>query len=198
MPKSGKYSLNRLECTMNFSAAIIAGGQSRRFGSDKALYIYNGKPLMQWVIDSLVDSDDRFIVANADYPQFLLPVYGDVLEPNGPLVGIYSALQYAKFEWLAVAACDMPFLTKDYWRLLLSKRENSQVVILKSKHGLQPLAALYHVSIKEIIEKQLSEKKYSVQEMLAIAKLKIIDIKESGIDEKTMSNFNYKKDLKSL
>ena len=183
---------------MEFSAAILAGGQSRRFGSDKALYEYNGKPLMQWVIDSLSESSDLFIVANKSYPQFSLPVYEDLLEPNGPLVGIYSALQFAKFDWLAIAACDMPFLTKDYWRLLLAKNKDSQAVVLRSGRGLQPLAALYHVKIKETIEKQLLQKRYSVQEMFALLKPLIIDIQESGIEEKTFSNFNYKNDFSSL
>lgn len=183
---------------MEFSAAIIAGGKSRRFGSDKALFEYKGKPLLQWVVDSFEESDDLFIVANKSYPEFSLPLYGDVLEPNGPLVGIYTALQYAKYEWLGVAACDMPFLSKDYWQLLLSEREDSQAVIIKSERGLQPLAALYHSSISEAIKKQIAQKKYSVQDMLAQAKVKIIDIKQARISEKTFANFNYIEDSKSL
>lgn len=181
-----------------YSAAILAGGKSKRFGSDKALYLYKDKPLLKWVLDSFGDIEDRFIVANKEYPAFNLKIHSDIISSQGPLSGIYTGLSYAKNDWLAVAACDMPLLNNGYWQALFSYTEGYQAVVVKTKHGLEPLAAFYHLSILELIKSQIEKKEYSVQKLLAMLELATIDISEINQDSKILSNFNYLKDFKNL
>lgn len=60
---------------MRWSGAVLAGGRSSRFGRDKALYVYKGKPLIAWVLDSMAGASERLVIANRPYR---LEVYPDL------------------------------------------------------------------------------------------------------------------------
>jgi molybdopterin-guanine dinucleotide biosynthesis protein A len=143
---------------MGYSGAVLAGGASKRFGEDKALFPYRGKPLLQWVLESLQGAEERFIVANRPYEGFGVPVYPDLLPGADSLSGLHSALSHARFPWVAVAACDLPFLIRDYWDFLYEKALASPypVVVAYSGEGhLEPLAALYHKDCLPQVEGQI-------------------------------------------
>ncbi len=77
------------------SAIILAGGQSRRMGRDKAFIEFKGVPLIAHVIERVRHvSNDVLIVANdADaFVRFGLPVVADVYPGKGSLGGIFSGL----------------------------------------------------------------------------------------------------------
>lgn len=87
--------------------AVLAGGRSSRFGSDKALALFEGRPLLAHVTDTLVPFVDRVVtVGRDDVPD--LPSHG-----LGPLGGIAGALIHAQregFESVLTIGCDMPRL----------------------------------------------------------------------------------------
>ena len=77
------------------SATILAGGKSKRFGLDKSMYIYKGKPLIEYVIDIVKTAieDISIIADNGDRFEYLgFPVLPDLVHEIGPLGGIYTAL----------------------------------------------------------------------------------------------------------
>ncbi len=86
-------------------------------------------------------------MANRPYPGFGVPVYPDLLPGADSLSGLHSALHHARFPWVAVAATDLPFLTREYWDFLYEKARSSPypVVVPFSPEGhLEPLMAFYH------------------------------------------------------
>ncbi|MCS7050494.1 MAG: molybdenum cofactor guanylyltransferase, partial [Thermomicrobium sp.] len=98
---------------MSTSVAILAGGQSRRMGRDKALLDFHGEPLLGRVLRRVRPlTDDLFIVASdrPAYLQFGVPVVPDRIPDAGPLGGIYSALLSARHEYCLVLSCDLPFV----------------------------------------------------------------------------------------
>ncbi len=140
-----------------YSGAVLAGGASRRFGEDKALYPYRGRPLLGWVLESLAGAGERFIVANRPYA-FGVPVYPDLIPGGDALSGLHSALYHARLPWVAVAACDLPFLTRGYWDYLYEKAQTASalaVVALGPEGDPEPLAALYHRDLLPQVETQL-------------------------------------------
>ncbi|MER3536733.1 MAG: molybdenum cofactor guanylyltransferase [Thermus sp.] len=142
-----------------YTGAVLAGGRSRRFGADKALYAYRGRPLLAWVLASLEEAGERFIVANRPYA-FGVPVYPDLLPGADSLSGLHTALVQARFPWVAVAACDLPFLTPGYWALLYEKALASPhpVVVPWNPEGhLEPLMAFYHKDCLPQVERQIRE-----------------------------------------
>src|SRR5512135_1688419 len=95
------------------SAIILAGGQSRRMGRDKALIDYQDRPIIAHVINTLrALSDDIVVVSNRSdlYRSFGARVVPDYDPPCGPLGGIAVGLQAAEYPLAVVVACDMPFL----------------------------------------------------------------------------------------
>ena len=147
------------------AAAITAGGQSRRFGQDKALYEVGGLPLLHRVAASLDGFSPRMLIAPVG--KYLLPGWQTVpdLRPGeGPLAGLETALAALDVtgpagDWLAFAAVDLPHLTPGFWSMLtdtmLTDRAGPgiQAVSVQAVTGLdasgrrQPLAALYHSSV---------------------------------------------------
>ncbi|MSP11662.1 MAG: molybdenum cofactor guanylyltransferase [Chloroflexi bacterium] len=99
--------------SLNMSAVILAGGQSRRMGRDKALIDFGGKPLVRRIVDLLMPlSDDVILVTNQFDPYNSWPVrlIADVIPGKGSLGGIYSGLIAARYSKSIIVACDMPYL----------------------------------------------------------------------------------------
>jgi molybdenum cofactor guanylyltransferase len=94
---------------MKILGAILAGGQSRRFGSDKALALVEGKPLLAHVADALRPQCAQLVVAGRDWPG--IESIADVPEPGlGPLGGLAGALALAQrdgFDAVLSTGCDV-------------------------------------------------------------------------------------------
>jgi molybdopterin-guanine dinucleotide biosynthesis protein A len=100
---------------MKLLGAILAGGASRRFGSDKALAIIHGRPMLEHVAERLRAQCDALVVAGRDWPELErvndLPTAG-----LGPLGGLAGALAYAGhhgFDAVLTSGCDLPGLPMD-------------------------------------------------------------------------------------
>ncbi|MCS7069449.1 MAG: molybdenum cofactor guanylyltransferase [Meiothermus sp.] len=151
---------------VRWSGAVLAGGWSRRFGQDKALYLYRGKPLMAWVLDSLAEASERFVVSNHPY-QGLGLRYHDLKPGGDTLSGLHSALAHARQDWVAVAACDQPFLSREYWGYLLGLvRPDVQAVVAVSQDFFEPLGALYHRSLEPEVLQRLEAGELRMQALL--------------------------------
>ena len=178
---------------MSFSGAVLTGGRSSRFAQDKAEYVYRGKPLAAWVLGSLTHADERFVVSSRPY-DFGVPVYPDRY-PGSSLGGLHAALTHAAHDWVAVAACDMPFLTTDYWDALLKRSSGARAVVVTGPDGPEPLAALYHKGLAGLAERQLKAGDLKMQTFVAAAGAHLIPWQELGVTEQTFLNANRLSDL---
>lgn len=95
--------------------AILAGGASRRFGSDKAVALFNGVPLIDHVAAALWAQTGALLVVGRRHK--CLVSVGDHPAPDlGPLGAIAGALRWAKANGYAAvlsAPCDAPLLPRD-------------------------------------------------------------------------------------
>lgn len=176
-----------------FSGAVLAGGRSSRFGQDKARHVYRDKPLALWVLESLSPAAERFIVANTPY-DFGVPVHPDIY-PGSSLGGLHTALTHAANDWVALAACDMPFLTPEYWQSLEAHRKGVDAVVVARAGRLEPLAALYHKNLLPLIEAQLEAGQFKLQHLLENVRTCTLNWEEMGLEEKTLFNANRLRDL---
>ena len=185
-----------------YSGVVLAGGLSSRFASkrnpqDKARFGYRGKPLMAWALGSLEGASERFIVANREYPEFNVPVHADLLPGGGSLSGLHAALHHAQEEWVALAACDMPFLTSAYWALLLQHRSDAPIVIGKGPgNAFQPLAALYHRSLLGRVAQNIEADRLSLHRLAREEGAAVVAWRElSPLGKDLFLNANRKDDL---
>jgi molybdopterin-guanine dinucleotide biosynthesis protein A len=95
--------------------AIFAGGQARRFGSDKAAVEIEGVALIERVARQLRPQVDHMVVVGRDWPG--LEKVADTPSPGlGPLGALAGALAFAEAEGFAdvlTSGCDLPDLPPD-------------------------------------------------------------------------------------
>lgn len=100
----------------NVTGLILSGGQGKRMdGQDKGLLMYNGRPMIQTVLDVLSQKLDHIIInANRNietYQSFGYPVVIDAEDNySGPLAGIQSGLEAIHTPYAFVVPCDAPLL----------------------------------------------------------------------------------------
>jgi molybdopterin-guanine dinucleotide biosynthesis protein A len=111
------------------AAAILAGGESRRFGADKALADFNGAPLIARV--AAVLAADRLAVVGHPRAAILLDA-ADLRDPPdavaGPLAGVLAALDWGSAigaDWVLTAPCDTPLLPGDLYERLVEAGERT-------------------------------------------------------------------------
>lgn len=151
------------------SAAILAGGSSRRFGSDKALAAAAGRPLLAHparLLGQLVD--DLFVLArdSSDYGFLGLRVKTDLRPGLGPLSGVHAALSHARHPRVLVTACDMPCPDERLLRHLATVRAGPQVVVPCSPRGIEPLLAIYDRACLPAVEEALDAGRLSLARLV--------------------------------
>jgi len=130
------------------SVVINAGGESRRMGENKALKPFGGQALIARMVARVRPVADEIIVTTnqpEDFAFLNLPLAGDLIPGKGALSGLHAAVAAARHEWVAVLACDMPFVSAKLLAFLrdLIVREQADVVIPALADGLEPLHAIY-------------------------------------------------------
>ena len=147
------------------TVAILAGGKSSRMGRDKAFVPFNGRFLIQTVIDSVRGlGDELLIIANtpADYAQFNLPIFSDRFPDHGSLGGIQTAVYHADHPHTLVVACDMPWLNRDLLRHLISLRHEADIVVPRWTKYPEPLHAVYNKNCLPAIDKRVASKQLKI------------------------------------
>ena len=132
---------------MTFSAVLLAGGESRRMGSDKATIVFHGRPLWQRQLQILRDLGPEKIFVSARTLPSWLPFDTELLldEPpfRGPLGGLTRALSSIQTSYLAVLAVDMPFMTRKQMQVLCRHAVRGCGVVPVVEGRPEPLAAIY-------------------------------------------------------
>ena len=185
------------------SAAALAGGQSRRMGSDKALLplVAGGQPMLGVVLDRLgAVADDVLVVANdqARYAALGARVVPD-LRPNiGALGGIQAAIAWSAHDHCFVAACDMPFLSLALLRRMADEPRNYDVLVplipgesRQRDDGLvfQTLHAIYSKRCLPFIEKRIAEGKKQVVSFFEDVRVRTLDVTEISRWDPDMRSF---------
>lgn len=93
--------------------AVLMGGRSSRFGTDKALADAGGRPLGLRVADALRQggADPVVAVGGRAGARLGLVTVPDRSAGQGPLAGLASILLWARTGLVVVAPCDLPLLT---------------------------------------------------------------------------------------
>lgn len=122
--------------------AILAGGQARRFGSDKAHALYEGARLIDRVAAALTAQCDALVVCGRAEPGFTcIPDWPEA--GLGPLGGLAAALRHAGaggFAHVLSAGVDAPDLPHDLAVSLAV--EGAAIVESQPVVGLWPVNAL--------------------------------------------------------
>ena len=132
---------------MDVAAVILAGGESRRMGRDKAWITLDGVPLLPLAVAKVraLGVEEIMISGRAgeDYSALRCPVLFDLAPGFGQLGGIERALHQCASPLLLVLAVDMPRMSVGYLQNLVSHCDPRTGVVPRLHHQLEPLAAIY-------------------------------------------------------
>ncbi|BFH65643.1 molybdenum cofactor guanylyltransferase [Paenibacillus azoreducens] len=183
------------------TGVVLAGGQSRRMGANKALLAVGREKVIETIIGAMSAAvQDILIAANehtADaYRELGREIACDRFPGQGPLSGIHAALHAVKTPWIIVAACDMPFVSPELFLFLRkivaeeerlhAEEENVQAVIPLEDGRAQPLLAAYHISALPELEDALHAGRLRMTDWLNMLRVRYIAeetlLQETGID----------------
>jgi len=145
---------------------LLAGGQSRRFGSEKAVARFGDAVMMDAVAERFAGFPVFAVSAKpgsaaARRANFIhAPVlHDDPALPSGPLAGVCAGLAWAQknnLEFLATAPCDAPLLPHDLFARLLGAIGDVPAAFAITASGAHPLCTVWRVSLRETLERALT------------------------------------------
>lgn len=124
---------------------VLAGGRSRRMGTDKSLLPWHGTTLLGHAVERLCEAgtEPAILSANPEHERYGRLVR-DLRADAGPLAGVEAALADAAGESLLLLAVDLPFVSVELLRLLITRSDLSGAswTFASEQGSPQPLASL--------------------------------------------------------
>ena len=165
---------------LSISGFILAGGKSSRMGTDKALLMFQGKPLLEHMISLIKPLCDKVAISgqNSDYSSLGIELVPDLYSDCGPISGIYSVLKYSVSDWNLLVSVDVPFVNDELFHVLISKIGDYDCVIPKHISGVEPLIALYNRRTSPVIEEMITTGDYRLTNLLSKLSTSYVDCNE--------------------
>jgi len=165
---------------------VLAGGESRRMGRDKALLDYHGRPQLEWAYQLVARHCARAFVSvrasQADELRSALPRIVDGEAGAGPIAGIAAAqAAHPEAAWLVVA-CDLPFLGDALLAHLVARRGAECVTAYRSAHdGLpEPLCAIYEPQTRAAILAAIAAGRNCPRKFILGSGVPLLDLPDSA------------------
>ena len=157
-----------------FPLLVLAGGQSRRMGRDKAALEWRGAPLLLRVIGRLAPIASEVWVAAR--PGQALPAgpyrrVDDERPGEGPLAGLSRGLAAIGGEGgavspVAVAACDYPYADPGLFPALVAAAPGAAAIVPLLDGRAHPLLAVWRSDLAAVCERALARGARRVREVL--------------------------------
>ena len=153
---------------------ILAGGESRRMGRDKASLGLEGRSLLAWTADRLRPVCRKLVVSAREPAagQALgLPVLPDQTDRIGPAGGILTALRAlsrdaGRAEAIFICGCDMPFVSAALVRHMASRLAGRRAVACRTARGLEPLHAVWSPAALPVAEELIAGGTHAARKIL--------------------------------
>jgi molybdenum cofactor guanylyltransferase len=163
------------------SGYVLAGGQSSRMGSDKALLELAGKPLaLHAVVKLRRVCDQVFILGSNPELDDYAPLVRDVHPDCGPIGGIEAALLHSPHDWIVTLPVDVPFLPTaflDWWirSTLQAERRGARVSFFTVDGVPQPALLMAHIDVLPFISNAIERGDYKLFPVLLNAAMHLAD-----------------------
>lgn len=194
---------------MQAEGLILAGGKSRRMGGiHKGILICQNETFTQRLIREL---QREVVCVRMSYGSEIredcsgCPAVMDTYPDCGPIGGIHAGLKVCESRWLAVAACDMPFLKAELFCLLMDRLDKAKDkgiscdgAVPVSGGRIHPLAAVYRTGTAEVFEEQIREGNYRIRDVLRRLNILYVDLTGQKIWEEMLRNINTTEEYERL
>ena len=177
-----------VKCDNTLSAIILAGGESKCMGHDKAWITKKGDSFIGLAITKLrkIGIEEIFISGRigVDYSLLRCPVLHDLEPGMGPLAGIERGLSACNNPLLFVLAVDLPNMTSGLLKKMAKNCRKQSGVVPVVKNKLEPLAAIYPKRCHSYAIESLLKGRHSVKQFVDLC------LKENAIRTWMLPNSN--------
>ncbi len=150
------------------TGVILAGGQSRRMGCDKAFLKVHDLTFIEAIIKAVAPLVGRVIIIANDqqYEQFGLDVFEDLVKDSGPVAGIFTAMKHSTSPYILVLSCDIPLVHSELLTYLIENSIPTDLNIMTVLGKKQPLTAIYNKNTMPIFADALERKALKLRLLL--------------------------------
>lgn len=134
-------------------------------GTNKALLDFQGQKLIERTAQQFAAWFEQVVVVTntpETYAFLGLPMVGDRVPGLGPLGGIEAGLGASRFHAAFMAACDMPFISRDLIGYLLSLAATADVVVPTPEGMYEPMHAVYTEACLPVVQETLDAGQYKI------------------------------------
>ncbi len=190
----------------NILAVVLAGGKSKRFGSDKSQVKLSGKILIDYILEEIIDLYKDILIVTNEPIKFLdsnkISLTSDIKKDLGPLGGVLSAMKWVKdnrknYKWISTFPTDTPFFKKEHLNKFYEEidLDKSNLFFMKSKNTRHNIFGLWSLELYEKLEFALNKGDRKVEIWANEIGVKTIDF-EIENNKDPFFNINTEKDLK--
>ncbi len=189
----------------NILGAVLAGGKSRRFGSDKSSVILGDKSLIEHTISKIENNFKEILIItnneNIIFNNNNVFLINDIIKGYlGPLVGVLTAMDWVKknkknYNWIATFPCDTPFFDQSVIETIIKypQKSTKKLFFLKSGNKRHNIFGLWSMELKDILLKDINNGYRKVEEWANKVGSEIIEINSKN--DNNFLNINTKEDL---
>lgn len=172
----------------SITGMVLAGGLARRFNSeDKGLITLNGKPLVWYALDALVQVANPVVInANRNksiYERLGHPVVEDLDQSfSGPLAGVLSVMRQAKTELVLSVPCDCPLIDIQVLSRMINcqKEMSADCCIPFDGERVHPVFLLIRTALQDDLATYLGSGERKIDRWLEQHKLVKVDCSDSA------------------
>ena len=188
----------------NILGVVLAGGKSQRFGQDKSQVKLQGKLLIDYVLNEIVNEfDETLIIANESI-NFMqskkISITKDFQSGLGPLGGVLTAMKWIKeknkkYKWISTFPVDTPFFTKKELKFFyenININEN-KLFFIRNNNTRHNIFGLWSLDLMEKLQNDLIKGERKVEVWADSVGVNIVNIDYKNPDP--FFNINTKKDL---
>ena len=186
-------------------AAILAGGDARRFGGrDKSQALVGGRTILSRQVDAVRPCVDRVLLVGHRGPaphQSGIDLVPDRVAQQGPLGGLDAALAAAGGAAVLLLACDLPYITTPFVAHLIGQLDGVDAVIPRTERGYHPLCGVYAPSCRPAVARRLDAGLLRMRDLLADLRVHTLEAAEMariGDVGHLLANVNTQADLDAL
>lgn len=181
---------------MRIGAVILAGGKSRRMGTDKAELLIDNQIFLDKIALELTDFDELLVsVGSKDHlAETKYQTVADKYPDCGPIGGLQSALSVCTSDALFAISCDVPLFKSCLAQFLCSKMSDDYdaVIALSPEGFFHPLCAVYKKSVADIFEKFILSGDYKIlnaYEQMKICSVPVEDFEDLLLNVNTPEEY---------
>jgi len=150
-------------------------------GENKAFIQIEGVPIIKRIYDLFKEMFQEVIIVTNQkdlFSDFDSKIYSDLIPGKGALGGLYTGILLSSCQHCFCVACDMPFIKKPLVQYLIENIDDADVVVPRTKDGLEPLHAVYSKNCVKAMRSMIEEGKSKIVDIYDQVKVKIVDEKD--------------------